>query len=363
MDAKNSNLMTALEAFWNGWASARKDILLIVCASATSWMLDNIIHNKGGLYNRLNLQIHLRAFNLRECEMYLSANGVDLSRSQILEGYMVMGGVPYYWSFVERGYSMSQNIDKIFFGQNAPLKREFDYLYASLYRRPDQYISIVRALGMHKAGLTREELLKYTGIADSGDFSKKLTELEECDFIREYTCFGKKRKSSVFQLIDNFTLFHFKFLTSKTQDEHFWTNAVATSQRNAWCGLAFERVCLEHVPQIKAKLSILGVSTEVHSWLAKKDEDKGIAGSQIDLLIVRRDMVIDVCEMKYSIGEYNVTKKDDDAIRRKISDFITATGTKYAVHPILVASNGMAYGKYSGTFQMCITADDLFKEI
>jgi len=211
----------ALESFWNGWASARKDVLLIVCASATSWMMDKVIHNKGGLYNRLNLQIHLRPFTLAECEEYLKANGIAMNHQQILEGYMVMGGIPFYWSFLRGGLSMAQNIDALFFADGAPLKNEFDYLYASLFKNPEPYLKIVTALGTKKAGMSREEIIKATKIEASGDLTKKLENLENSDFIRSYSAYGNKKKNTVYQLIDNFTLFHFKFLTLKTSDENY----------------------------------------------------------------------------------------------------------------------------------------------
>ena len=128
MDTRGSDFIMALEGFWNGWASARKDILLIVCGSVTSWMLNKIIHNKGGLYNRLSCRIHLQPFSLKECERYIQARNIVMNRHQILECYMIMGGIPFYWSFLEKGFSLPQNIDRIFFAKDAPLEHEFDYL-------------------------------------------------------------------------------------------------------------------------------------------------------------------------------------------------------------------------------------------
>lgn len=363
MDRKQAKLIPALESFWNGWASGRKDLLLIVCASATSWMMDKVIHNKDGLYNRLTAQIHLMPFTLAECEEYLKANGIVMNRQEILEGYMILGGIPYYWSYLRRGLSLSQNVDALFFAQDAPLRHEFKFLYASLFAKPDSYIAIVTALGKKKVGLRREEIVQATGIEDSGNLTRKLEDLENCDFIRSYTCFGKKKRDTVYQLLDNFTLFHFKFLAKRPTDERYWSNQVNTPSRNAWCGLAFERVCLQHTAQIKSKLGISGVLTEVHSWYCRADEDKGLFGSQADLLIVRRDQVINVCELKYASADYAFAKKDDEAMRRKISDIQTATGTRYAIHPTLVTTYGMRKSQYWGTVQAVIVADDLFRAL
>lgn len=360
MDTPGSDLVAALEAFWNGWASARKDVVLIVCASATSWMMDEIIHNKGGLYNRLNLQIGLKPFTLKECEEYLQAMNIVMSRQDILEGYMVFGGVPFYWSLLRKDLSLAQNIDALFFAESAPLKNEFSYLYASLFDNPTKYIEVITALGKKKIGMTRQEIAQTTSLFNSGILTGVLEDLENCGFIRGYTEFGKKKKGEVFQLIDNFTLFHFKFLETPPTDEHFWVNTLNTPGRNSWCGLAFERVCLEHVPQIKQKLGISGVLTETHSWQCKEDPDKGVNGSQIDLLIVRQDRVINVCEAKYSSLDYTITKAYDMKLREKIHDFQTVTRTRNTIHLTLITTYGLKQNAYSGSIQSVVTAEDLF---
>jgi hypothetical protein len=360
MDTPKSDLMMALENFWNSFASARKDIVLIVCASATSWMISKVVHNKGGLYNRLTEQINLQTFTLNECEEYVKAQGLVLNRNQILQYYMIFGGVPYYWGFLKKGIGFSQNIDNILFSSKAPLKDEFNYLYASIFKNPDVYIRIIETLGTKKVGMTREELIDGSGIVNSGDLTTKLEELESCGFIRKYYAFGMKKKNAVYQLIDCFTLFHFKFLKNPPTDEHFWTNQINTPMINTWLGLAFERVCFEHISQIKAKLGISGVLTEVNSWYCKADADKGVFGSQIDLLITRKDQVINLCEIKYSGSEYAITEKVAQSIRNKISDLQLLTGTKYAIHPILITTYGLKVNSYSDNIQSVVTMDDLF---
>lgn len=361
MDTPKSDLMVALENFWNGFASARKDIVLIVCASATSWMLSKVVHNKGGLYNRLTQQIHLQAFCLRECEEYIQSEGLALNREQILQYYMIFGGVPYYWGFIKKGLSLAQNIDNTLFVKNAPLRDEFKYMYASVFKNPETYIKIIETLGTKKVGLTREELIKLTGLSNSGDLTGKLEELESCGFIRKYYAFGMKKKNAVYQLIDCLTLFHFKFLQDEPTDEHFWTNQINTPAVNTWMGLAFERVCMQHVAQIKNKLGISGVLTEINSWYCKADPDRGVFGSQIDMLITRKDQVINLCEMKYSGSEYTITEKVDKSIRNKINDLRVLTNTKYAIYPTLITTYGLVSNSYSDNIQSVITLDDLFQ--
>lgn len=360
MDTPKCDLMVALENFWNGFASARKDIVLIVCASATSWMLSKVVHNKGGLYNRLTEQIHLRTFCLGECEEYVKNSGLAFNRNQILQYYMIFGGVPYYWGFLKNGLSLSQNIDRILFEKDAPLRDEFKYLYASVFKKPENYVKIIEALGTKKVGMTREEIINAAKISNSGDLTTKLEELESCGFIRKYYAFGMKKKNAIYQLMDCFTLFYFKFLKSQPTDEHFWTNQINTPLVNTWMGLAFERVCMEHIEQIKVKLGISGVLTEVNSWYCKADLDNGVFGSQIDMLIVRKDQVINLCEMKYSQSEYTITEKVDRNIRNKISDLITVSGTKYAIYPTIITTYGLVENSYSQEVQSVVTIDDLF---
>ncbi len=240
------------------------------------------------------------------------------------------------------------------------MREEFKYLYASVFKKPDMYVKIIETLGAKKVGMTRDELIEASGIGNSGDLSTKLDELESCGFIRKYYAFGMKKKNAVYQLIDCFTLFHFKFLQDAPTDEHFWSNQINTPRVNTWLGLAFERVCMEHVAQIKQKLGISGVLTEVNSWYCKADPDKGVFGSQIDMLITRKDQVINLCEMKYSGSEYTVTEKVERSIRNKMHDLVQMTGTKYAVYPTLLTTYGLLENSYAANIQSVVVLDDLF---
>ena len=361
MDTQNSNLIIALENFWNGWASARRDIILIVSASATSWMLNKVIHNKGGLYNRLTDRIALDTFTLAECEQYVKACGINLNRDQILQYYMVFGGVPYYWTFLKKGLSIPQNVDQILFDKDAPLKDEFKHLFSSIFRYPETYIKIIRTLALKRAGMSRDELIAGSGVPNSGNLSKKLDELESCGFIRKYVSYGKKSKNSIYHLIDNFTLFYYQFMEKRVSDPNYWSGRINTPGINAWLGLANERVVLRHVPQIKRKLGISGIGTEEYSWYAAPDKEKGMPGAQIDLLIVRRDRVINLCEIKYSLSEYQMTKKDDEDMRRKISVFTQSTRTRNAIFPTLITNVGLVENSYAMNIQATIILDDLFE--
>lgn len=339
-----------------------KDVVLIICASATSWMLSKVVHNKGGLYNRLTEQIHLQTFTLKECEEYVQAAGLVMNREQILQYYMIFGGVPYYWGFLKKGLSLSQNVDAILFAKDAPLAEEFKYLYASVFKHPEVYVKLIESLGTKRVGMTREDLIQASQITNSGDLTLKLEELESCGFIRKYYALGMKKKNAVYQLMDCFTLFYFQFLKNAPTDEHYWSNQINTPKVNNWMGLSFERVCMMHTDQIKQKLGISGVLTDINSWYCKPDPDKGVFGSQIDMLIARKDQVINLCEMKYSGSEYTITEKVERGIRNKIHDLMLLTGTKYAIHPTLITTYGLVPNSYSECVQSVVTLGDLFVE-
>lgn len=365
MDSSNSNFISALEHFWNGWANMRNDIVLIICGSATSWMISNILNNHGGLYGRLTHQIHLQPFTLYECEQYMHAMDIALSRKEIIEAYMIMGGIPYYWSYMQRGMSLAQNIDNLFFRQGAPLKNEFSALYQSLFRRPEGYIAIVEALTRKKSGMTRDEILRATDLDDNSTFIRQMTELEQCGFIRSYHKLGQKKKDTLFQLMDNFTLFYYQYIkTNELNDEHYWTNSLTSARHNTWAGLAFERICFQHIEQIKQKLGILGISSQVYSFTyhPKPEEDPGWA-VQIDMLIERTDGIINLCEIKYSSDDYLVTEQEERRMRKRISCLQQRAKTKKAIHTVLITTYGVVDNAYSHIFQKFISADALFQPI
>lgn len=361
MDTSRSDFISALEHFWNGWATTRKDIVLIVCGSATSWIIEKIINNHGGLHNRLTKRILLQPFTLKECEEFIQSRSLAMSRMQIMEAYMIMGGIPYYWNFLQKGQSLAQNIDRLFFCKEGELKDEFDMLYASLFKNPDNYIKVITALGERKTGMTREEIIKQTEMTDNGTFTKILKELEWCGFIRKYNIIGKKVKSAIYQLIDNYTLFYFRFIRkNENNDENFWSTSINSPLYYNWCGLSFERICMLHSQQIKQKLGIQGILSNIYSWSTKGNDELGLPGVQIDLLIDRNDQVINLCEMKYATTSYTLTKEEEEKLRNRLEIFRRTTQTTKAIHLTMITTYGLTPNMYSNIIQNEITANDLF---
>ena len=362
MDTLRSGFVNALEFFWNGWASARKDVVLIVCGSATSWIINKIIRNHGGLHNRVNTRIHLQPFTLHECEQYARQRKLGMNRQQLMECYMVLGGVPFYWSKLQRDFSLSQNIDNLFFAQNGELRNEFHELYASLFRNPDAYIAVVNTLGTKRAGMTREKIISEGKISDNGKLSEVLKDLEACGFIRKYKAIGQKCKDAVFQLIDSYTLFYYKFILNNIHDDQgFWSKQISAPVYYNWCGLAFERVCLMHIAQIKKALGISGIISSEYAWHSKITRNEG-RGAQIDLIIDREDNVIDLCEIKYTKERYEASSEENDIIQNRRTRFVDETKTAKAVHLILISANGIKRNTYSGEFQNILTSECLFEE-
>jgi hypothetical protein len=361
MDTQHSGFVSALEHFWNGWASGRKDVLLIVCGSATSWIINNVIKNHGGLHNRVTTKIHIKPFTLHECEEYAKSKGLAMSRRQILECYMVMGGIPFYWTFLERGKSLAQNIDELFFNPEGGLWGEFDELYASLFKNPDRYVTVVTTLASKQTGMTREELLKEGKIPNNGNITRALNDLENCGFIRKYSSIGRKERGAVYQLVDFYTLFYFKFVhNNKNLDTHFWTLIQETPQYYAWCGLAFERVCFNHIDQIKSALGIGGVLCNVYSWRSKSESLKE-RGAQIDMLIDRNDQVITLCEMKYSKHRFTIDADYDENLLYKVERFRNESSTKKAIHIALITTIGLTQNEFYDDVQNIVEMSQLFQ--
>lgn len=360
LDTPKSDFLSALEHFWNGWATMRRDIVLIVCGSATSWIVSKLVNNYGGLHNRLTRQIYLKPFTLHECELYANARELKMTRMQILQTYMVLGGVPYYWSFLRKGYSWAQNIDSLFFADNADLRNEFDALYSSLFRYPDPYIKIVTALSKKKAGMTRGEIADALGQDHGGTLTKILKDLELCGFIRSYTSIGKAKKDTLYQLFDNFTLFYFRFIDGNSiKDQQFWSRSIGGNAFNVWSGLAFERICFQHVEQIKMALGISGVMSSVYSWVYRPTS-KEESGVQIDMLIDRNDGVINLCEIKFSQGKYEIKKKYAEELRQKLAVFQSKTETRKSIFTVMITTEGLTDNEYAGDIQNEVVVNDLF---
>ncbi len=359
LDNAKSGFLSAFEYFWNTFASSQNDIFLIICGSATSWIMNNIIKNRGGLHNRVTRQILLEPFTLNETEQFLKSKKIALSRFQITECYMIMGGIPYYLEQLEKSLSLTQNIDNLFFKKNAPLLNEYSKLYASLFKSPGNYLKIIETLAQKRKGLTREEIVKYTKISNGGGLTTMLEELELCGFISINNNFTTKKNLQLYQLTDFYSLFYLHFVRDKRgTNSDYWSSLIGTGKHNAWAGYSFEILCKTHISQIKRALSIGGVVTFTSGWRSRVHEN----GTQIDFLIDRNDHIINLCEMKYSTKQFVITKNYDRNLHNKLNVFAEETQTKKSVHITMITTYGVKHNEYWNNIQSEVLLDDLFSQ-
>ncbi len=362
LDTPKSGFLPALEYFWNRHMSTMNNILLVVCGSAASWIHKKLMKSKGGLHNRLTGRINLKPFTLYETELFCKSKKLKLSRYQIIQLYMVMGGIPFYLNELTRGKSAVQLIDEICFTDTGLLSAEYDNLYYSLFKNADNHISIIESLARHTTGVVREVLVKESGLSDGGTFTRTLTELTESGFVEKYRPFNKKKKETIYRLMDMYSLFYLRFIKGKTgKQANTWQKIVSSSSFAAWSGYAYENISMLHISQILKKLGLSGIYTEISSWRSKGDKD--IPGAQIDLLIDRKDGVVNLCEVKFTGEEFIITKNYVSDLRRKRSVFGHVTKTKKTIITTLITTYPAIRNEYYfEEIDSEVTMDDLFQE-
>lgn len=358
LDTPKAGFVNALGHFWNNWANWQSEIMLIVCGSATSWMVRNVIDNHGGLHDRITHEIHLHPFTLTETEEFFKLNGFSWNRLSIMQTYMAIGGIPYYMSLFERTDSPATGLDRLFFSGNAELKKEYRRLFSSLFKNPHPYLEIITLLSKHPKGMTREEISTELKTSNNGKLGEMLTDLIYCDFLQKNNVREKRIKSNsaIYQLIDFYTIFYNTFANKNIMEEHFWTRNINTPEINIWYGLAFERVCKAHIEKIKTALGIASVSTKYYSWRSNLIEK----GAQIDIIIDRADNTINLCEVKYSENLYSLDKEEYMKIQNRISVFKEATNTRSNIIPTMITTFGMKEGTYSDQIIAKINMEELF---
>lgn len=354
-----SGFLEAFGYFWNDWAS-RNNITVVICGSAAGWMINKVVHHKGSLHNRITKLIHLKPFTLYETEQFLKKTYIALNRYQIIQLYMVTGGIPHYLKEIKKGKSVAQQIDKMCFSANGLLKEEFDKLYASLYDKPGAYIEVIRALAARWMGTTRSGILELTGMSDGGSLTRILTELEQSDFILSVPPFNKKKKDILYRLVDNYSLFYLKFMETKRKSgEGSFISLEHTPVWKTWCGYAFENICFIHLQQMKKAMGIGAVYTEAGSYIQKADNKN--KGAQVDMLINRADNIINICEMKFYDAPFTITKKYAVELRNKRAMIRIAAPPKKSVFITMVTCFGLQENSYATELiQSQVSAVDLF---
>lgn len=350
---KRSGFTEALGHWWNNWAS-QQNIIVVICGSAASWMIDHIVNAKGGLHNRITKLITLMPFTLAETKTFLEAKKIKLSHYQIIQIYLSIGGIPHYLEQIEKGKSATQNIQNICFAKNGVLRNEFENLYPALFDNAGNHVKIISALKQKSRGLARKEILKITKQNDGGYFSKILKELETSGFITTYDPLEKKKKDKLYRLTDEYSLFYLHFMKGKKKKSMAdWPRISQSQEYKIWCGYAFENLCMKHIDKIKHALGISGVQTNVNSFLHKKNNtyEKGF---QIDMLIDRKDDVINICEMKFHADEFSITADYAKKLRTKKEGLKAVTKTKKMIYLTFIT----AYGVYENQNKIDLLDND-----
>jgi AAA+ ATPase superfamily predicted ATPase len=358
-DSRKSGFLEAFGLFWNSWAS-RKNVMVIICGSAASWMIQRVVDNKGGLHNRITQRIHLQPFTLAETEAFLRNRGAGSDRYQILHLYMALGGIPHYLAAVQPGLSAAQNIQHILFSPSGLLRNEFLRLYPALFDHAENHITAVRALAEKRRGLTRKELIASSGLTEGGNTTQLLRELEESGFISTYFPFGNGKKEKIYRLTDEYSLFYLNFVENKpTQSQEYWKTISQTQHYKTWSGYAFENICLKHVDQIKRALGISGIYTEDSAFLRQSKGE--LTGVQIDLLLDRKDNIVNLCELKFYNDKFSLDKADADALRQKITLFKAYTKTRKLIFLNIITTYGLIPNEHSiGLVDKALGMDALF---
>lgn len=357
---KSADFIAELGFFWNNFAAPQRNIVLVVCGSATSWMLDNVIREYGGLHGRLTSQMHIRPFTLNECERYYNKRQFHLSHYEMVLSYMALGGIPYYLDLLRKERTLTENLDEFFF-HKTKAKQEFEDVYVGLFNSKDNYVGIVRALGNQFYGMTRTEIMQAIGAKSGGGLSKMLENLEESDVIRTYTRYGGKQKETVYQLVDFFSLFYLRHIENGASVQKGWKSLQRSPQFFSWAGMTFELVVMMHKEQLAQSLRI-GTISSCYSW---RGTSKNGIGAQIDLVLEWRGERTDyIMEIKYSENVYSIDAEYEMKLRNKIDAFVHSKkhNLVHSVNLVMLTTFGINQGIHNAPVDTQLTMDVLFKE-
>ncbi len=340
-----SNFLAALGYFWNEWAR-KNNVILVVCGSAASWMLSNIVREKGSLYNRMTKLINVQPFTIQETKAFFESNNIRFTTEQLIQIYMVMGGIPHYLKEVEKGASAIQNIQRICFSPNGLLVKEYGNLYDALFTNSQDHKKIIEVLFKSKKGLTKLEISKASKLLPNGAFYDKIEELVECGFIMEVHDITEKSKHNLYRLIDEYSLFYHHFIkNNKSATKTLWHSIANTSKYHAWSGYAFENLCFRHIQKIKTALQIGGMVTKAGSFYARSKA--GVAGAQIDMIIDRADQCLNIIECKFFKDDFYLTKNEAEKIKKRKATFQYHSATKKQIYITTISPGQLIFSKAS----------------
>lgn len=340
LDTHKSDFRMYFGHFWNTYCEKRNDIVIVLCGSAASYMVQNVISNQGSLHARLTYKLQIKPFTLFETKEFLKSKNINWGHYHILHFYIALGGIPHYLNKVRKGESVVQAIQRLCFDPSGDLVDEFTEIFESLFSHSSSHLSIVRALGSLGKGLPRDALITKSKHAGGGAFTRALDELIASGFVTKYPAFDKKNRKMLYRLSDEYSKFYLKYIEpNKNQGDHFWNTMFQQQSYISWAGFNFETICLKHVSQIKKALKIEGIHTTNSSWSGH--------GAQVDLVIKRADKWINLCEMKFYSAPFKIGQKELTDLRNKVSLFKADTGTRDAVVITMITTYGVVENEIS----------------
>ncbi|SFV60339.1 archaeal ATPase, fused to C-terminal DUF234 domain [hydrothermal vent metagenome] len=348
-EMRDNGFKGALSLFWNDFASKREDIFLVVCGSATSWIINHVINDHGSLSNRITALIHLETFNLRETKEFLETQGhKGLSHKTVMDYYMVLGGVAHYLKLLNPKLSFVQNIQELFFKRNGVLRTEYNRLFRSLFKNHKTHELIVNYLVSAWEGKSLSDLSKKKGLKKGATLINALRELEESNILKKRYKYKQRKRDIIYGISDPFIYFFNRWVKDTSQmdllgNQNFFQNIYKSQSYKSWCGFAFENICHTHIVEIKRALGIEGVITRNYYWRASDKK----SGAQIDILLERDDDVINIIECKYHNQPFSIDKRYALQLENKELLFQKSSSYMGSIQLVMITSAGLKENSYS----------------
>ncbi len=338
VDSHKSGFLAAFENFWNDYCTTRRDLVVVVCGSAASYMIKRIINNSKGLSKRITQTIKLKPFNLKETKAFFKYKGILMEEYEILKIYMALGGVAEYLEHVKAGDSAVTSIERLCFKPSAYLENEYNEVFRSLFNEGSYHQKIMNTLaGNRKKGISRDEILAKLNISSGGRFSDSLEELIQSGFVLKYDAYKNNSKSTLYRVFDEFCLFYLQFMLPNKGAK--WGQIFQKQEYKTWCGYAYETICLKHSEKIKQALRCDQIESKNYSWYN--------SDAQVDLVIDRADDIVNLCEIKFYSDEFSIDAGYLQKLRKKESQFRLTTGTKKSIYTIIISTWGLNPNQYS----------------
>ncbi|MEI8295940.1 MAG: ATP-binding protein [Alphaproteobacteria bacterium] len=340
-----------LKNAWDMEFSNNPNLILFLCGSVSSWIEKNII-NSTGFVGRPSLYLTLEELTLSDCNQFWGPLGEGISAYEKLKLLSVIGGIPRYLELMNPQESAEENIKKLCFTRNSPLKDEFDHIFTDIFsNRSALYKNILFFLSKGRAN--QNEIADAVGLPRTGDLSDYLNDLMLGGFIsRDYTWSiktGHISKLSSYRLKDCYSRFYLKYILAKKplidKDTFALRGLSSLPGWDGMMGLQFENLVLNNHKRV---LQLLEISPEdvVFENPFFQTKTTRHRGCQIDYLVQTRFDTVYPCEIKFSRTEVGLEVVEQ--VRQKIKNIALPRHVSY--RPVLIHVNGVSEEVYDSGF-------------